>query len=847
MLGQAVVIAARINDFETLDTLFFVESGFVKATNPTFLSFINNAFREATARKNLELATILLDKGADINITYKDNHVLKTAFVEAAAKGDMELVQFFLANGAEINHAYGRPRALEAAAENGHKEIFELLLKAAGDAHISYALISAAEEGHKEIVEILLSRLPEPKDKSTIDELSNALNSAAYYGHNEIIELLLDHGAQINHQKTGVSEALICAFHKHNKTTVELLLSRGANVNNVDFEGYTALSKAAEEGNMEIVQLLLDNGANVNEGSHGITPLERAAEAGHLEIIKLLLQYGANISDTNGNSQALISASKNLHKNVVEFLLDNGAHVNSRGSNEDKTPLSVAVMRDWEPETKYIYPEYLQAESVSVRRLETVQLLLSRGADVNAIIVDYSNNTTPLLEAISGDNIEIVQLLLDSRANINFTTIAGETPLERAAYYGDKDIIELLLSRGANINPINNQISPLLSACENEHTEIVEFLVTKGANINALNIHGSAPIIDLSLKRDKAKSIAILLRNGANFSNFDPNFLRHFLKLCPQESLDSILLNARLMWDNAAFNKLVASVIHPNVNRRPSVSAAMLLHVMNSPQNQTLNILLAAPIPNRESEENKKQLEQINALKKLRDLMQEEFTTSNDPNPKRSANIALIDFALNHRNYKLMEQKISKLLQPYENAALVFSKITQLRGIPIIERVTGYMANPARLNHQLEWEKDDLSNYHRDVLKRALARFSEKRSDELSAQSEEKAKQEAEEKKQWLEKINWPIIEEIKASSKAIGKRPHEISEEKIETVDIELDPNEHPSKKLKPTEEPQEVTTASTTETEQEIPPTSIAAKRKGTEEVQQLNDGNKKHHRDS
>jgi ankyrin repeat protein len=53
----------------------------------------------------------------------------------------------------------------------------------------------------------------------------------------------------------------------------------------------------------------------------------------------------------------------------------------------------------------------------------------------------------------------------------------GGTPLQRAVFRGDKDLVELLIANGADVNAKTRKGStPLYMAKRDGHTEIVEIL-----------------------------------------------------------------------------------------------------------------------------------------------------------------------------------------------------------------------------------------------------------------------------------------------------------------------------------------------------------------------------------
>ena len=82
---------------------------------------------------------------------------------------------------------------------------------------------------------------------------------------------------------------------------------------------------------------------------------------------------------------------------------------------------------------------------------DLVKMLLSKGAEVNI----YSKNemkVMPIHSAVSTDNLEIAQLLLENKADPNAIQMKGITPLHAAAHNGSVDMIKLLLDYKADTN-----------------------------------------------------------------------------------------------------------------------------------------------------------------------------------------------------------------------------------------------------------------------------------------------------------------------------------------------------------------------------------------------------------
>ena len=140
-------------------------------------------------------------------------------------------------------------------------------------------------------------------------------------------------------------------------------------------------------------------------------------------------------------------------------------------------------------------------------RKEIVELLIAKGADVNAK-TDNQYGDTPLHKAAWGGQKEMAELLISKGADVNAKSNGGATPLHYTTWRGHKEIVELLISKGADVSAKSNGgATPLHMAANQGEKEIAELLIAKGADVNTKTDDGDTPL-DLAAKRE----IADLLR-----------------------------------------------------------------------------------------------------------------------------------------------------------------------------------------------------------------------------------------------------------------------------------------------------------------------------------------------
>ena len=115
--------------------------------------------------------------------------------------------------------------------------------------------------------------------------------------------------------------------------------------------------------------------------------------------------------------------------------------------------------------------------------IDSVQALVSSGADVNFVTTD--GDRTPLSNAIRQSRPEIAELLIDAGANVNWADSAGYTHLMDAARDGNLDMVRLLISHNADLEITVSPDFPdtvLWIATSSNEPEIVSELLRAGAD-----------------------------------------------------------------------------------------------------------------------------------------------------------------------------------------------------------------------------------------------------------------------------------------------------------------------------------------------------------------------------
>jgi ankyrin repeat protein len=347
--------------------------------------------------------------------------------------------------------------------------------------------------------------------------------------------MLIDAGANVNtiekeHHQTPLMYA--AAAKKNAGEMVKLLLAKGADtkprsisydwpshisaevrVQYHPFGGLTALLYASRDGCYECVEAMIAKGVDVNVATteEGVTPLMIALDNDNNDIAKLLLDHGAKpgVWDWYGRTALYIAVDRKdggSSGGGLRVAIDR-SH-SARTSVMDVIKALLAANVDPNPELRMHRP----ARGGFTGRFSDP--LLDTGA-------------TPLLRATVGNDMEVIQALLEKGASPNINAM-GVTPFLVAAGaggggggggggqrggQGGTAMLDLFLKYGADVNtqvtgtktysmhnlstrpaPPNEGTTALHAAVQAGRADLVRYLLEHGANPQIADSDGRKPI-----------------------------------------------------------------------------------------------------------------------------------------------------------------------------------------------------------------------------------------------------------------------------------------------------------------------------------------------------------------
>lgn len=404
-------------------------------------------------------------------INYQNNYgytALMIAIMNYGTKCSYRTIKLLLKSGADISiNAYNSENAVNIAIKDytTHRNI--------------------------NMIKILLSYDPDFLDNCFDCRFDKCNFEALKNAHIDIISLIVQILPDIDKILPGGYTYLMNAIMISNYKLIYELLKNGCDVNITDNNGMNALIACgwSDIENIDVYETIIKNGCNINHQNNNNDTvlhilLKKFKKNINIDIIKLLLKSGIDINiENNKRSTALTKACKYSRlfniKQIVELLLQNGAKINN---GHFVTPLIKSSINSW-----------------TSSDIETIQLLLKYGADVNQtnhlgchalmFAARYAGTTSCT---------DTVKFLLDNGANVNLQDSFGCTALMYASKFSmtsKKRVINMLLDYGANINLSDNKGNNalLLSAMDKNNTSsfyTIITLLTYGSNYLVSNETG---------------------------------------------------------------------------------------------------------------------------------------------------------------------------------------------------------------------------------------------------------------------------------------------------------------------------------------------------------------------
>jgi len=155
--------------------------------------------------------------------------------------------------------------------------------------------------------------------------------------------------------------------------------------------------------------------------------------------------------------------------------------------------------------------------------IQEINNLIASKANINKPTTD---EITALMIAAMKGHLEIVKALLAAGADVNTRTKQGTTALAVAVYVGDNiDVVKALIAAKADVNTMSNGYgTPLMLAVSRDRLEVVQALISANADVNARETTGNdiTPLM-MAATRGNLAIVQALLAAKADIKATDNN------------------------------------------------------------------------------------------------------------------------------------------------------------------------------------------------------------------------------------------------------------------------------------------------------------------------------------
>ena len=383
----------------------------------------------------------------------------------AAHRDEIAKVDQLIRAGANVNAANDiGATPLWAASVHGSAPVVRKLLDAGANPNAALLsgetpLMAASRAGRTDAVQALLAKGANPNARGARGQ--TALMWAVAQKHADVVKALLVGGADVHARSDTWTQMM--AVPPHGLPEYNRLIPHG---------GDTALMFAARAGDLASATLLVEAGANVSDhDAWGVSATSLATFSGHGELARYLLEKGADPNNHTPGFTALHVAIMRRDEPTVAALLARGADPNAvvkvwtptRRSSDDyhfmpalvgATPYWLAarftqpaVMRllaKHGADPKVIHESnYAQGEGYQRRRERTTAIMaaLGIGGGTAWLPVDRAVRDALVLET--------VQVAVELGADVNAATVDGRTALDSARAQKYDAVAAFLTERGA--------------------------------------------------------------------------------------------------------------------------------------------------------------------------------------------------------------------------------------------------------------------------------------------------------------------------------------------------------------------------------------------------------------
>jgi len=376
---------------------------------------------------------MLLEHGAPVNMPNSDGD---TPLICGIKYGGPDIVPLLLSCGADVSLCNLLGLTPLMVVKKGYEKDAEALLDAGANPHqcnkYGKTAFDYARENWFDLEGLLLRRAEKPKPRAKFLAQNDS----------ESKEIAVD--TEQRQLVQAIAAVPVLSSKRGDQATFKSSLEYAIDINRArEKAGDTLLTAAARDGNTLKVDTLLARKVNIDEQHKdtGNTALVIAIlEHSSPLIAELLINAKADPNVRNKNEEtALLCAVQKKRSRVINLLIKAGAAVDVASrkfgrADGGSTILTCAIKMD---------------------DIGLLKMFLNLNP-APPIDLEGACDGTPLIYAITFEDLNVVKLLLHYRADFNKPDRSGFTPLTAAVSVGNSEIVRALLYAGADVSKQDN-------------------------------------------------------------------------------------------------------------------------------------------------------------------------------------------------------------------------------------------------------------------------------------------------------------------------------------------------------------------------------------------------------
>jgi len=361
----------------------------------------------------------------------------------------------------------------------------------------------AASRGNVELMEYLISK--GAKVNMVDNHGYSVANFAAVGGQQDtkVYDLCLKNGANLKKDLTseGANALLLGVANDKDFALTNYFVSKGLDIKSVDAEGNTAFNYATKSGNIPLLKSLIDKGVKFNDNAMILASAGSRSGSNTLEVYQYLesLKIKPGVVNKNGQNALHAIVRRPKQQEIIKYFISKGADINQI-DNEGNTPFMNAAASNPDVELitmlsssvkdiNLVNKKGVSALAMAVRgnTPEVVDLLLSKGANLNVVDAAGDNIAAYLIQSYSPQRAEVftgkMNLLQTKGLDLASAQQNGNTLYHIALAKNDLALIKSLEALKLDVNAKNKEGMTVLhkAAMTAKDDRILKYLVSIGA------------------------------------------------------------------------------------------------------------------------------------------------------------------------------------------------------------------------------------------------------------------------------------------------------------------------------------------------------------------------------